>query len=176
MLTKTVSDDKTVHMNAITHNAASAIQTLDDRHNGWTNYETWRVWFDLFSNPPFYQFWLGTAHDQIKRNTERTGRDGHDITTLEGLRLARHELARELETTYEQLISPRTESVRPELARDMALAALALVNWPEIAAWLIRKAIPELEKHFAKVTVQPKAVNVPVRVIRLPDRAKSVLT
>jgi hypothetical protein len=68
MLTKTVTDDKTLPMNA-THNVATALEPVSQRFNGWTNYETWRAWFDLTNNPPFYQFWLGTAHDHIKRNT-----------------------------------------------------------------------------------------------------------
>lgn len=140
----------------------------DERHNGWTNYETWRVWFDLTTNPPFYQFWLGSAHDQIKRHTERTGRDGHDVTTLENLKRAGLELALEMANTYEQLITPLKDATRPALASDLAVAALSLVNWNEIAAWLTKQAIPELKGHFAKVTTQPvKAIEVPVRVVRM---------
>ena len=128
-----------------------------ERHNGWTNFETWLAWFTMKTNAAFYQFWLGTASDHVLKATIQ----GYLGTNP--FRSVRNALADELEETYTQLLPPLPAKADngQRLQHMLALAALAEINWLEISAWLISQASPKQVICLPDVaSAQPERVTV----------------
>lgn len=88
----------------------------DKTYNGWTNYATWRVHLELFSDIGF--------------------ESGFDLSQ------EAYDLGRDLKNHAEELIDISSE---PGLARDYALAFLSGVNWYEIAKHMIADYADEVE-------------------------------
>lgn len=89
----------------------------DTKHNGWTNYATWRVNLEMFDGINPSDYWVMDAADI-------------EDTLPEALK----EWAETIITDY------KTET---NLAQDYALAFLSEVNWYEIAKHMIDEYVSE---------------------------------
>lgn len=97
----------------------------DTRYNGWTNYETWVVNLWLDNEPGTHDYWLEVAEDVYNNEAK----EQNFLTKMED---AVSILADRLKDNHEEN--------RPELPGvygDMIGAALAEVNWREIAESLL---------------------------------------
>lgn len=83
-----------------------------DTYNGWTNYATWRVSLEIFSELSLSEF----------------GLDDDDAT------ISLSDLSSALQERAEYYVECSSEQ---GLARDYALAFLSDVNWYEIAEYMI---------------------------------------
>jgi hypothetical protein len=86
--------------------------TTDNRHNGWTNYATWRVALEIFD-----------------------GLDVRDMYPTEVADDDAYTLGKLLEEYVDSVVTQEDE--RPSLAVDYARAFLADVNWYEIATHML---------------------------------------
>lgn len=88
------------------------INDSDSRHNGWTNYATWRVRLEIFDGFDPQEYW-GDAIDW----------DAYDLGDF-------------LKGHAEELIE---QTSGEGIARDYALAFLSDVNWREIAEHMLEE-------------------------------------
>ncbi len=86
-------------------------------YNGWTNYETWRVYLEIFDPLTFGDFW---------------GYADEDPKTVDS-----YELAEILKTYAHELIEESGQGI----ALDYAIAFLSSVDWREIALIMINNEI-----------------------------------
>lgn len=98
----------------------------DGKYNGWTNYETWCV-----------SLWLGNTEAQY-RDMQRLARtawqDAPRSTEMKTWNWSREEAARcHLAKALRTYIENENPSATSSLFTDLTNAALAEVNWPEIA-------------------------------------------
>jgi hypothetical protein len=86
------------------------VNDTDSRHNGWTNYATWRVNLEIFDGFDPSEHWSGAS-----------GWDAFDLGDF-------------LKGYAEELIE---QTSGEGFARDSALAFLSDVNWREIAEHML---------------------------------------
>lgn len=100
----------------------------NQKHNGWTNYETWAVALWLDNEEPSYRYWRAVARDTVqicdRQNEHRE----------EALNVLTDRLKEEIHDTLMSGVA--------DLTSDLVASALAEVNWLEIAEHLIGE-IPE---------------------------------
>jgi hypothetical protein len=100
-------------------------RTMDCKYNGWTNYETWAVSLWLGNDRETDAYWRGVAREVF----ENAG-PGHALT--------REEVARvDLATRLKDEIEENMPCPNSGLYTDLLNAALAEVNWYEIADALL---------------------------------------
>jgi len=87
----------------------------DQKYNGWTNYETWRVNLEIFDNLALSEF--DGINDKVDPEL-----------------ICVHTLAEALQERAEYYIECESKE---GLARDYALAFLSAVNWYEIAKHMV---------------------------------------
>lgn len=90
----------------------------DTKHNGWTNYATWRVNLEMFDATPFEEF-LGDADPAL---------------------ICAYTLADALKERAEYYIECEMEGKEGTFAESYARAFLSEVNWDEIARHIIEGA------------------------------------
>lgn len=96
------------------------------KYNGWSNYETWTVSLWLDNEEPSYRFWRNETARQ-RRAAEECDRTHEG--RLAGAEAARWSLAEQLK----RAITDAAPLREPTLYSDLLSAALAEVNWLEIA-------------------------------------------
>jgi hypothetical protein len=92
---------------------------IDKTHNGWTNYETWRVNLEIFDGMgagDFVQFSVFSPNDSIPQLMDALKEYAIEIIEMDGAK---------------------------GLAFDYAMAFLQAVNWQEIARHMIEDYIEE---------------------------------
>jgi hypothetical protein len=98
----------------------------DQKHNGWTNYETWAVALWMDNEEPSYNYWRETAEGIVKHALDAD------------------------EATYKlmETIKEEHEQVAPDLGStvfaDLLGAALGEVNWHEIAKHLVDEVAADI--------------------------------
>lgn len=94
---------------------------MDNRYNGWTNYETWvtKLWMD--NSEGEYHYW----RERVAEIAEQT-----DYDFME----AAYNLSQEIKDAYEEAI-PEVSGVWSDLLRS----AFEAVNWYEIAESLLNE-------------------------------------
>ncbi len=110
----------------------------DGKYNGWTNYETWCV-----------SLWLGNTEAQYRdvqrlaRTAWRSAPRSQEVTVWNWSRedAARSYLAKAIRAYIEN----ENPSEAASLFTDLTNAALAEVNWPEIADEYLAEAREQLE-------------------------------
>lgn len=98
-------------------------------YSGWTNYETWCVGLWLGNSEPTFRRWKHAA-EQAVRNAE-TEQANHKVWTL------RECVKFPLADLLKNALDERVPELRGELSgmwTDLLRAALAEVNWDELAA------------------------------------------
>jgi hypothetical protein len=99
-------------------------------YNGWTNYETWVVNLWISSEESSYRYWREQADMHRKSAKDcRQVRDG----IWEVSQAAVFNLADQMKSEIDE----GTAQLEPNMYADLVSAALAEVNWEEIAeSWL----------------------------------------
>lgn len=97
------------------------VKSMDNRYNGWTNYETWvtKLWMD--NSEGEYHYW----RERVAEIAEQT-----DYDFME----AAYNLSQEIKDAYEEAI-PEVSGVWSDLLRS----AFEAVNWYEIAESLLNE-------------------------------------
>lgn len=98
--------------------------TENRTYNGWTNYETWCMHLWLSNDEGSYNHWRSRAQDLAP--DEDTDKDDLDAQSE-----ADHALADELKDAMERDLEANVSN--GTVWADMAMAALAEVDWREIA-------------------------------------------
>ena len=99
-------------------------------YNGWTNYETWLVNLWRENEEPSYRFWRARATEVLKQAPQTADVARGQFSVDDAARL---QLANELREWVEEA-NPIQE---PTVYSDLLNAALAEVNWLEIAGHLV---------------------------------------
>ena len=89
---------------------------MSEKHNGWTNYATWRVGLEIINDMSLDDF--GVEYDEEDNNTIDTS-----------------DLADAMRDYVQEHIEETSEGV----AKDYALAFLSDVNWCELAEHMIQE-------------------------------------
>ena len=108
----------------------------DTTYNGWTNYETWamKLWMD--NDQGEYNYWRETTRD-----CRNEARDQHPNQFMDKADNARNLLADALKARYDdESEHPVFEAANGTVYVDLLNAALAEVNWHEIANALLEDA------------------------------------
>ena len=98
----------------------------EERYNGWTNYETWAVSLWIDNDQASHVYW--------RQETARQAREAADCEMVRDAVWTASEAARfNLAEQLKDEIADASPSMEPSLYSDLLQAALATVNWPEIA-------------------------------------------
>ena len=102
----------------------------DERHNGWTNYETWAValWFD--DDQSAYTHWRSEAARQTDEAT-------YDKMFRDGACIAHEAVRNSLAIQLKDEATKAVHDVESPFYSDLLFMALDRVNWLEIAENLL---------------------------------------
>jgi hypothetical protein len=111
---------------------------MDEKYNGWSNYETWLVNLSLTNDEGTAEFWNRQARLAVEfaDHPRRLRIEGESVKDV-----IRGILATQLQNALEQseLLSTR------DVYADLLTAALGRVDWHEIADSLLADVTPEDE-------------------------------
>lgn len=99
-------------------------------HNGWSNYETWQVYFSIAAEDAIYQFWLGRAAHYYCRPEVRQEQCREDSQQTDG----RHFSALFDEMCHAFYQTPLVSSFG--VHSELLMTALGPVDWQSLASGL----------------------------------------
>ena len=101
---------------------------MNDRYNGWTNYETWcwKLWVD--NEEPSQDYWLERARSIAGESVDNTFQTANRVSV--------HTLADELKSDCEDNAENWMQDQSGPFA-DILNAGLSQINWYEIAESLL---------------------------------------
>jgi len=98
----------------------------NDKHNGWTNYETWNVALWMDNNEGDQNYWVERAEEVF-----RASQAGESYSSQTRAEAAAHTLSDEIKEQHMEACP--TDLPGPGCFADLLSAALSCVNWYEIA-------------------------------------------
>ena len=99
---------------------------MSEKHNGWTNYETWcyALWMD--NDEASYKYWREAAEGTIKHSLDA---DDAKYKLMETIREACEQMTPEVDGVFADLLG----------------AAISEINWHEIASHLVDEVYSDIE-------------------------------
>jgi hypothetical protein len=112
-----------------------------EKHNGWSNYETWAVMLWIDNDRSLHEYFRGTGIRRLLKDASTSGE------VLNG-QLTPHEVSLLLvRITLGLKIERESPELGPTLYADLLAAAFAEVNWFEIAEELIKDGLRSSRVH-----------------------------
>ena len=132
--------------------ALSSVNPMDTKYNGWTNYETWCVNLWLTNDEESYRLWADESRRHMAEAPDSRRVKEWSYSNREAARCA---LAEHLQETIEAEAGLSFAT----LYTDLLQAALAEVNWQEIAGSWLDDFCPEppSEEPEAQAPIAPTA-------------------
>lgn len=106
---------------------------MDEKYNGWTNYETWNVKLWMDNEQSDSEYWRNRAQialNEAQPDTYRTKEDEAIYNLSEELKEAINDGMPDIQGTYADLLN----------------AAVSMVNWHEIAESLIKEVAESIKE------------------------------